>query len=315
MKRLVLFIVFLLGLCIPALAQDPGVYRLQVDDRLVIQVLHEPEVNAIVTVGRDGYITAPFIGNVYALGKTVSDVEAELKKEYKTRLKIIDPVVSVTIQSFRELRATVVGAVNRPGTFTIRYGDSLINLLGQAGGVIIGENGQVQVNLRRATLRRNGSAELIPLDLYALLIKADMSQNYTIQDGDEIVVPEERDNLIYVMGTVQAPGPTVYREGIRLMDAIIAARGEIPGQTRFSKTVVLRKIKGRDGEVIRIQCDLTKYISKGDGTQNILLERGDVVYVPQTNTPDVNKIGNSVNVIFLLNQLLSGFFGFRLLGR
>jgi hypothetical protein len=42
---------------------------------------------------------------------------------------------------------------------------------------------------------------------------------------------------------------------------------------------------------------------------------GDMVYVPETNTPDFNQISALANVAFVLDRFGSGLFGLRLFGR
>ncbi len=178
-------------------------YRIQPEDILRVQVFNMPQTAADVVVGRDGNITAPFTGIVRAAGKTTSELEEELRNKYIEKLRLRDPVVSVTIIRFRAVRATVGGAVIRGDVYELRPGDTLLSLLNRGGGADM-----TRADLRRATLRRAGSSELIPVDLYAMLVQGDTSQNFEIQDGDELSVPEERRrNRIDIQGAVQAPEP------------------------------------------------------------------------------------------------------------
>ncbi len=291
-----------------AFAQDLTTYRLQPEDIIRIQIYNEVQVNAPVQVGRDGNISAPFVGIVRAQGKTVSELEADLAKEYITKLRLRDPRVSVTIERFRQLRASVGGAVQRPGVFPdIRPTDTVVTLLNYAGGPI-----SDRADLRRARLKKANTQEWIPVDLYAILIQGNLSQNYAIDDGDELVVPEDVKNRVQVIGAVQRPGTIPYREPLTVMDALGLAGGEVRYRSWLSHTYVLRESKSNPGKYDRIEVNLIKFIRDNDATQNIGLKSGDIVYVPDTKF-DPNQISQFASAIanglFILDR-----FGLRIFG-
>ncbi len=303
MKRILLWGLLSILACL-ASAQSPA-YRIQVDDVVRIQVYDEEQVNASVPVDPEGNIKAPFVGTVKAAGKTVDELEKELVDLYIRELRLKEPLVSVTIERFRPVRASVGGMVARPAIYDMRPGDTLLTLLNMGGGPLT----DTIADLRRATLRRKGSQELIPIDLFALINRGDMSQNYVIQDGDELTVPRTDRNVIVVSGQVRQPGLYPYRDPMRLADAISLAGGEIPFKSKFSKIVVIREDPGRPGEYVRIQADLVKFLRKGDGTQNVLLEPGDTVVVPDSGNIDFNQINAIANVFFILDRFGLSIFG------
>jgi polysaccharide export outer membrane protein len=288
----------------------PGIYRLQIEDVIRIQIYNEAQVSQELAVGRDGNTVFPFIGVVRTVGKTTSELEAELAQEYSRRLKIRDPKVSITILRYRSIRASVIGLVGRPGLFDMRPTDTVLTLVSSAGGVAI----EGRADLKRATFRRANTNELIPIDLQAMLINGDLSQNYVIQDGDELNVPEEQRNRILILGAVQRSGPIGYRETLTVIDALTSAGGEIPNRTKLSETMVLRERIGNPGEYLRIKVNLVDFIRKGDATQNIRLLPGDIVYFTQTNTPDIDRIANIGNTLFVIDRFFrENFFGTRLI--
>lgn len=301
--------ILLLVLTLTAWSQTAqSTYRLKPEDVIRIQVYNEPQASVEIPIGSDGNISAPFVGTLRAEGKTTAELEAELRDRYIERLRLRDPKVSVIILRFREIFASVGGSVNRPGSVAIRPGDTIINLLNKGGGTITDI-----ADLRRATLRRAGSgSELIPIDLYAMLNYGDMTQNYEVEDGDELLVPLAN-NRIIVLGQVQRPGIFGYREPMTLADAISLAGGEIPTRSWFSQTRIFRQQTGLPGSDIVIQADFVKYIRNHDSSQNVLLKPGDLIWVPETKTPDLNRLGNMVNsILFFQNVLGNGLFGFRI---
>ena len=185
----------------------------------------------------------------------------------------------------------------------------MLTLYNNGGGTI-----QDQADLRRAYLRHATSSEVIPVDLYAMTVLGDMSQNYELQDGDEITVPEQRNNRIIITGAVQRPGPYPYHEPMTLADAIALGGGEIRYRSRFSHTTVIRQKPGLPGEYVTIMADFVRFVRKGDQSQNITLQPGDFVFVPESDSPDVNQISSFFNVAYIINLLGGGNVFSRIFG-
>ena len=286
---------------------DEKTYKLKPEDILRIQVFNQQQIGADIPVGIDGYIGAPFVGNIKVEGKTVTEVEAELYRLYVSKLKLRDPIVSVSIVSYRKMKANITGMVQRSSEYFFRPGDTVMTLYSASGGEV-----PDQSDLRKATLRRQGSKELVPIDLYSMTVLGDNSQNFELQDGDILDIPREQKNRIIVLGAVKAPGLYPYRETMRLQDAIAIAGGEIRYLSRFSKCFIMRELPGRPGEYLRINADFVKFVKGGDFAQNVKLMPGDFVYVPETNTPDFAQLSSIANSVFVLNSF-SSVLGIKLL--
>jgi polysaccharide export outer membrane protein len=300
---------FLLVLTL-AFGQDPG-YRLQPEDVIRIQVYNETQIGGEFEINKDGTVSAPFVGIIQAAGKTTTQLEQELKELYIEKLRIRDPIVSVTISRYRVMRASVTGFVQRAGAYPFRQGETIATLLSLAGGPVFD-----QADLKRARLRRAGSSEEIPIDLEAMLQLGDTSQNYQLQDGDELIVPQDRENRIVVWGAVQQPGTFPYQKGMRVTDALGFSRGEIRNVTKASEITVFRRSPGQTGRYVPIRVNIVRFWNKHDYTQNIALEKGDVLYVPSTKTPNVSDIAGILNAAFFADRVLGreGIFGFRPFG-
>jgi len=299
----------LLLLSMAAFAQSPTTktYLIQQDDVLRIQVYGESQVNVEVTVGEDGNVSAPFVGMVRAIGRTTADLEADLTVAYKEKLRLRDPKVSVTFSKYHDKRAFIGGAINHPGAFAYRQGDTILTLIDQAGGPVDG-----LANQHRVTLKHKDSTELIPIDLYAMLRRGDLSQNYVLEDGDIIDVPSDPKNQIKMLGYVARPGQYAYREPMTLADAVAAAGGEIPGKSRMSQIVIQRELPGAPGTFLIIRPNFVSY-EHGDATQNVELQPNDYIFVPATNTPDIPGIASIISSAFYIDSILrSGIFGLRL---
>jgi protein involved in polysaccharide export with SLBB domain len=305
--RLTIGFILIFAICVAAFAQEKEAYRLRRDDVVRIQIYNEGQVNAEIPVGKDGNLTAPFLEPMQVEGMTVAEVQKALAKAYTAKLRLRDPKVSVIITRYGTVRASVGGFVNRPGVYDLRPGDGLLTLLNYGGGPITD-----RADLRRATLRKANSNELIPIDLFAIYMRADTTQNYEIEDGDTLNVPESN-NKVLVIGQVPRPNAYFYKEPMTVQDALAQAGGEIPTRSWLSRVLVIRERPGMPGVYDRIQVDIVRFIRNGDSAQNILLQPGDIVYVPETKTPDLDRIGRILSsAAFFGDVFRRGIFGFRL---
>ncbi len=305
--KLVLWVFTLALMSLLAFGQTTEAYRLSPDDVIEIKIYNESQVNATVPVGKDGTLTAPFLEPMKVEGMTIVELQKALAKAYTERLRLRDPKVSVIVSRYKTVRASANGFVAKPGIFELRPGDTVMTLLSFAGGPIVD-----RADLRRATLRKANSDELIPIDLFSILNRADTTQNYVIEDGDSLNVPESN-NRVLVIGQVPRPSAYNYKEPMTLQDALAQAGGEIPTRSWLSKTLVIRPRAGMPGEYDRIQCDIVRFIRNGDNAQNIELLPGDIVYVPETKTPDLDRITRLLSsVSFFGDFMRRGLFGFRL---
>jgi polysaccharide biosynthesis/export protein len=83
---------------------------------------------------------------------------------------------------------------------------------------------------------------------------------------------------VKVIGQVVKPQSLPYREGMTVLDALLAVGGLGP-YAAGNRAKVVRAESGKQSE---IQVNLGKIIDKGDMTQNLRLQPGDVIVVPET---------------------------------
>jgi polysaccharide export outer membrane protein len=273
-------------------------YRLQPEDVIRIFVLGEVELSVPqVTVSRDGKISVPIIGEIHAAGLTTTDLEQLISRRYRELDILREPRVSVAIIQFHRPRVSVLGFVQRPGTFEFKEGDRVLDALSFGGGVV-----PERARLEDAWMQRADGTK-INLNLYRLLYEGDLSQNIPIEDGDTIYVPEETQNRFFVGGQVKRPGLYVWRPGFTVLDALSQAAWETE-RARLSQTFIVRRRP--DGTEERIRVDLIRLLNKGDMTQNIELQPGDVVFVSETNTPNYDQIYRILSVFWIWRQLEFG---------
>jgi polysaccharide biosynthesis/export protein len=83
---------------------------------------------------------------------------------------------------------------------------------------------------------------------------------------------------VKVIGQVIKPQSLPYRDGMTVLDALLSSGGL--GQYAAGNRAKVVRMQG--GKEVPIAINLNKIIDKGDMTQNIRLQPGDVIVVPET---------------------------------
>jgi polysaccharide export outer membrane protein len=192
-------------------------------------------------------------------------------------------------------RIVILGQVQRPGAYDFLEGQRVSNLLAGAGGV------SPRAAPQRAFIVRNG--EQILVDVQKVLA-GDTEANVPLQAGDMMVVPESQDRIA-VMGSVNRPGTYEFDQvkGMKLIDAIGLAGGQQPENGDLSQVAIVR-IEG--GKTKTISADLNRALSGKDMSQNLPLQPGDVVYVPEKGMT-LGKAAQFFSVLSVVKYLFGIF--------
>jgi polysaccharide biosynthesis/export protein len=119
----------------PAITNVRPDYVLVPNDTIMVKVYQESDLDAKVRISKDGTIVLPLLGQVSVGGKTREDA-ARLIRDLLAEKYLVSPQVSLDIAEYSKRRFTVLGQVQRPGTYDLP-GDEAVNLLqaiSMAGG-------------------------------------------------------------------------------------------------------------------------------------------------------------------------------------
>ena len=154
------------------------------NESIQIKVFNEPELDTSVRIAEDGKITFPLIGEVSLGGLTVQKASALLRTRLEARF-LVNPQVSISLVEMNRRLFTVLGQVQRPGTY--RFPDhgslSLVQVVGIAGGY---------TRLAKAshiTVKRIPGDQVFKLDGKRMASDAG-TKPFIIQAGDIITVGE-----------------------------------------------------------------------------------------------------------------------------
>ncbi|HNV85382.1 MAG TPA: polysaccharide biosynthesis/export family protein [Candidatus Omnitrophota bacterium] len=111
-------------------------YRINPKDILEIEVYPDRDLSREVTVTRTGTISFPLLGEIQVQGLSVSAMERKMKvlleKDY-----LVNPQVYVKVKRYHEVSVSILGEVNRPGTYELESQEgetTLLEAIAKAGG-------------------------------------------------------------------------------------------------------------------------------------------------------------------------------------
>lgn len=260
-------------------SQDPDAdtdYILGAEDLLDIQVAGVDALTRIVRISDAGKITLPLLGEVRAAGLSRSALERDLAVRLEERY-LNDAQVSVFIKEYGSKMVSVLGAVMKPGRYTMTSRRTLLDMLSEAGG--LKDDAAPFAVITRKPAGPDAPPETLRVDLNALLYDARSDLNLEITQGDLINVPRDRPMYVYVHGAVNKPGEfeTPSSRPLTLLQAIAKAGGTTD-RAALKKVQLLRRRE--DGSQETIPIDL-KAIMRGQ-VEDPVLQDGDVVVVQET---------------------------------
>ncbi len=271
-----------------ALTQDEA-YTLGPNDIISISVYLHPELSVPqagsttgsggVLITSDGSVTLPLIGSVNLNGLTIGQAQRLIASDYAG--SVVNPDVTIQLIQAESLRYYLLGAFSSPGVKFPGHKMPLLDALALGGSVDI-----ANADLYQAFVTK-GSTKL-PVDLHALLIDGDLSQNIMLDSGDTVVIPPATNENAFVFGAVGKPGPITFQSGaLSLLQALSASGLDLPNYTsaRLSQVHLIRA-HGSSAEFLVI--DATKILN-GQALP-FALQPGDIVFVPPTAVASWNQV-------------------------
>jgi polysaccharide biosynthesis/export protein len=289
---------------IPSDADQEGLapYHLGPGDIISISVYRHPELSIPqaggggggggVMITNDGSVDLTLIGNVTLGGLTVAQAHDRLNADYSKYVQMVD--VAVQLVSPRSLRYYLLGDFAQPGVKFPERELTLLDALSLGGSIDISDADLFQAYVTM------GSQKL-PVDVRALLVDGDMSQNIMLGSGATIVIPPAADEKAFVFGSVGKPGAIGFEGGsLSLLQALSEAGMDLTSYSaaKLSQVRVIRS-HGADADFIIV--DAAK-ILQGEAAP-FSLEPGDVVFVAPTTVASWNQ---ALDMLLPSLQTISG---------
>jgi len=154
------------------------------DDIFRMQIVGEKDLPDEYQVSSDGSVDLPYIHRVQAAGLEPQALAKLIREKLIEQQILKDPSVIVAIKEYRSKKITVLGQVQKPGSFSFTSGMTLLQAVSLSGGFTsIAKTDHV--NLTRKT--RSGTKTVI---LSVDSITEGRSPDVPLQAGDGIYVGE-----------------------------------------------------------------------------------------------------------------------------
>ncbi|MFZ0708067.1 MAG: polysaccharide biosynthesis/export family protein [Candidatus Korobacteraceae bacterium] len=158
-------------------------YRVGIADELQISVWKEPDLSQAVVVRPDGMITIPVVDDIYVVGLTTKQVQDILTEKLKP--VVSEPQVTVIVRNIRSRKVYLVGQVGHPGAVSLSGHETVLQILAESGGPNLYAKSDKIYILRRS----NGQEERLNFDYKKAIKGSDPKADFTLVNGDVIVVP------------------------------------------------------------------------------------------------------------------------------
>ena len=177
----------------PAVLLPPGVnapsgYILSANDQVAVEVFGEEDLRTNGRLNGEGNLSVPLLGSVHLGGLTLTQAAARLTDLYG-RDYLVNPRVNVMLVGYAKRRFTMLGQINRPGSYDMPDGSpegiDLLEAIAMAGGYTRIAAPE-RVSVRRHS--SSGKDEIIRVDAKRLA-RGDRG-NFTVLPGDAITVGE-----------------------------------------------------------------------------------------------------------------------------
>lgn len=178
-----------------------GPYILDRDDVVRITVLRHPELSGDFVIGPDGNIQYTFVGDIHAKGLTKQELRERIIDSISPYVKV--PEVSVAIIGYNSKKIYVLGAVNKPGLYSLRGNYTTLR-----EAIVTAGLPSKHASLRKIYVitpdRKNPKAKTV--NLYQLLYKGRLELDLIIEPGQVIYVPSTLISKIDdTLGTLLSP--------------------------------------------------------------------------------------------------------------
>ena len=255
-------------------------------------------------IAEDGSVNIPLIGSVPIAGLRLPYAEQLIHDEGINRGKFVNPNVTLLIVARRSNTVTIVGEVEKPGTYQLPASNSnLLAAITAAEGLTKEADTIIEVrhapNDQAMAAMQNAQGGVMELAGFRRgqqpqmmapqqSIRIDLEQtaqmnpaNFQVGDGSTVMVMKRAKRYVHVIGLVRRPDQIEMPDDqeMRLLDAVAKANGRTLEVA--DKIKVIRTVANRPEPVI-IEASVRE--AKRNANANFRLAPGDVVSVEETPT-------------------------------
>lgn len=246
-------------------SQDRLMIRVQTLRRNVGEALSWPALNGEFSVGANGTLSLPILGEVKAEGLTTSDLGTLISNTLRERANLADmPSTSVEVVQYRPF--FILGAVQKPGKYEFQPGLTVLQAVSTAQGLLRAED---LTSAQRDVVAAGGEFRLLGAQRISLEVKLARLEA-EVAGEDRLTFPDALIERNYDPRVTQAMQDEALRFEARRNALSSELNTVVNSKTLFSRelTTLEEKLKALDQQVERTRKEL--------GVVNDLIAKGVV---------------------------------------
>ncbi|HWY52533.1 MAG TPA: polysaccharide biosynthesis/export family protein [Chthoniobacterales bacterium] len=166
-----------------AAVSAPTGYILTANDQVGVEVFGEDDLRTAARLNSEGNLSVPLLGSVHLGGLTLAQAASKLTELFG-RDYLVNPRVNVFLLGYAKRRFTMLGQINRPGSYEMPDGSpggiDLLEAIAMAGGYTrIAAPERISVKRANEVVRVNGKR-----------LAHGSRENFTVLPGDTVTVGE-----------------------------------------------------------------------------------------------------------------------------
>jgi polysaccharide export outer membrane protein len=250
-------------------------------DMVHVTVFREHDLETKARVTDAGDITLPLAGSLHIAGLNPAQAETEVAARYESLHLLKHAQVSVLVEEYATQAISVIGEVEKPGSYTVTAPRSVIDALAMAGGLTPKAD-------RHITIEHRG--ELDSKQEVFLPNNSDdaLAAQVKVYPGDIVMV--QKAGIVYVLGDVHQPGGYVMQDDSKMtvLQAVALASGTNHTAIEGKVRLVRRTPNGTTETLLSL-----KDMQKGK-VPDMALSANDVLWVPFSYTKNFVMSGSTI---------------------
>lgn len=149
-----------------------------------LEIVGEKDLPDEYQVASDGTVDLPYIHRLEVAGREPQQIQALIRQRLIDAQIFTDPSVVVQVKEYNSKKVTVLGQVQKPGSFPYQAGLTLVQAVSLAGGL----NSIANRDRVKLTRKSGEGAQTVVLSIQAIM--DGRSPDIPLQAGDQIYVHE-----------------------------------------------------------------------------------------------------------------------------
>lgn len=166
----------------------PAGYILSPNDQVAVEVFGEDDLRTNGRLNGEGNLSVPLLGSIHLAGLTLTQAASKLTDLY-SRDYLVNPKVNVMLVGYAKRRFSVLGQVNRPGSYEMPDGSpggiDLLEAIAMAGGYT-----RIAAPERVTVRRHTGAAGDQIFKVNAKRFTRGSGGSFRVEPGDTVSVGE-----------------------------------------------------------------------------------------------------------------------------